>query len=79
MTDRCNTGRGNVATRTNVPRTLTLSPLRPLEWRRRQLKALQRMLLENEEAMLDALKKDLHRGRFVSMALELWDVVGEVC
>lgn len=51
---------------------------RPLEWRRRQLDSLLRMLDENEDAMVDALNVDLHRNRFTSCALELWDIVGQV-
>lgn len=41
--------------------------------------AMRRMLLENEEALLDALKKDLRRSRFVSLVFELWDIAGQVC
>lgn len=52
---------------------------RPLEWRRRQLEALRRLVDENEEALLEALKADLHRGRFAALALEIWDVLGQVC
>eukprot|EP00752_Nemacystus_decipiens_P014785 g13163.t1 len=51
---------------------------RPLEWRRRQLDAMQRLVDENEQAMVDALKADLHRDRFVSVAAEIWDVLGQI-
>lgn len=51
---------------------------RPLEWRRRQLDAMHRMMDENEEAMVNALKVDLHRGRFGALTAEVWDVLGQV-
>eukprot|EP00752_Nemacystus_decipiens_P014781 g13160.t1 len=51
---------------------------RPLEWRRRQLDNMHRMVDENEEAMVDALKADLRRGRFHSLATEIWDLLGQI-
>ncbi len=39
---------------------------------------MQRMLDENEEAMTNALKADLHRSKFGATAAETWDVVGQV-
>lgn len=51
---------------------------RSLEWRRRQLKSLHRMVEENEEAIVSALQKDLSRGRVMSLAGEVWDVTAQV-
>lgn len=39
---------------------------------------MHRLLDENEEAMVDALKADLHRDRFVAVAAEIWDMLGQV-
>lgn len=79
--DACSGGTDPAKIKTG-PRTHThalTKQTRPLEWRRRQLQALLRMVNENEEAMLDALKTDLRRGRFAGLALEIWDTVGQVC
>ncbi len=44
---------------------------RPYAFRKEQLLRLRRMLKENEEALLDALKKDLHKSPFEAYATEI--------
>lgn len=51
---------------------------RSLEWRRKQLNALRRMCEENEDAMADALKKDLRRCYNTAVTWELWDIIAQV-
>ncbi|CAN0175451.1 unnamed protein product [Ectocarpus sp. 4 AP-2014] len=51
---------------------------RSLEWRRKQLNALRRMCEENEDAMADALKKDLRRCYNTAVTYELWDIIAQV-
>ncbi|XP_078404316.1 aldehyde dehydrogenase, dimeric NADP-preferring-like [Cetorhinus maximus] len=46
---------------------------RPLEFRIRQLKALERMLTEKKEEFLLALKKDLHKNEF---SVEIFEIAG---
>lgn len=51
---------------------------RSLEWRRKQLSALRRMCEENEDAMVEALKKDLRRCYNTAVTYELWDILRQV-
>ncbi|CAM9855598.1 unnamed protein product [Ectocarpus sp. 6 AP-2014] len=51
---------------------------RSLEWRRKQLNALRRMCEENEDAMVDALKKDLRRCYNTAVTYELWDIIAQI-
>ncbi|CAM9386353.1 unnamed protein product, partial [Scytosiphon promiscuus] len=51
---------------------------RSLEWRRTQLKAVHRMIEENEEAIVSALGEDLRRSRTLGLAGEVWDVTAQV-
>ncbi|CAM9616378.1 unnamed protein product [Ectocarpus sp. 13 AM-2016] len=51
---------------------------RSLEWRRKQLNALRRMCEENEDAMADALKKDLRRCYNTAVTYELWDIIVQI-
>ncbi|XP_059059011.1 aldehyde dehydrogenase, dimeric NADP-preferring isoform X3 [Achroia grisella] len=44
---------------------------RPVEWRRKQLKAIMRMYEENKQAMVDALQQDLRRGKTEAILLEI--------
>jgi aldehyde dehydrogenase (NAD+) len=51
---------------------------RGIEWRLRQLNQFAAMMLENEEAMLDALAADLGKPRFEGWGGETQYVVGEI-
>ncbi|XP_018326467.1 aldehyde dehydrogenase, dimeric NADP-preferring isoform X2 [Agrilus planipennis] len=44
---------------------------KPLEFREKQLRALQKMYNENEDAMFQALKDDLHKSKTESYVMEL--------
>ncbi|XP_051891264.1 aldehyde dehydrogenase family 3 member A2-like isoform X1 [Pristis pectinata] len=46
---------------------------RPLEFRIQQLKALERMLTEKKDQVLEALQKDLQKNKF---AVEIFEIVG---
>lgn len=48
---------------------------RPLEWRVKQLQALRRMLQENEPAIVEAMRKDLHRPSRETTLTEVIDGV----
>lgn len=37
-----------------------------------------RLVDENEDAMVNALKADLHRDRFAAVVVEIWDILGQV-
>lgn len=43
---------------------------KPVEWRRKQLKSLLRMYEENQNAMIEALNKDLRRSKMEAVLLE---------
>jgi aldehyde dehydrogenase (NAD+) len=51
---------------------------RPLEWRREQLRALQRILREHERDFLEAMKEDLGRAPSESWATDIWFVANQV-
>lgn len=51
---------------------------RPLEWRRRQLEAMERMIIENEDAFLEALRADLGKPSFEGWATDLSFVLSEL-
>ena len=51
---------------------------KPLSWRKSQLLALQRMLLENENAIYDALKTDLNKCQFESYVAEYHYVLKDI-
>ncbi len=44
---------------------------RPLEWRRRQLKGIIRLVEENQDRIVEALSRDLHRPHFEGVLLEV--------
>src|SRR5215212_8817780 len=50
---------------------------RSIEWRKQQLKALERMMTENEAAVAAALEQDLGRGPFESWLADIASTVGE--
>jgi aldehyde dehydrogenase (NAD+) len=51
---------------------------RPLAWRRRQLLAMQRLLVEREQELLDALARDLGKPAIEGWMTELRHVVNEI-
>lgn len=44
---------------------------RPVEWRKRQLKGMIKLLEENEKLICDALFKDLHKPKLESLACDI--------
>ncbi|XP_026321136.1 aldehyde dehydrogenase, dimeric NADP-preferring isoform X1 [Hyposmocoma kahamanoa] len=44
---------------------------KPMEWRRKQLKSMLRMYEENQDAMVEALRKDLRRSKMEALLLEV--------
>lgn len=51
---------------------------RPLEWRRRQLQALRRMLVERETEFTEALRLDLGKPALESFVTEIGFTIGEI-
>jgi aldehyde dehydrogenase (NAD+) len=51
---------------------------RPIEWRRAQLQALRRLLIENRGALRDALHADLHKSATESDLTEIGILVREI-
>ena len=51
---------------------------KPLEWRERQLRALRRMLVDDADALCDALAADLGKSRTESMITEIGFTVNEI-
>ena len=51
---------------------------RPIDWRRHQLKAIVRMLDENEDAFVDALAEDLGRPRLEGYAADIGTTKAEI-
>ncbi|MFI6365223.1 aldehyde dehydrogenase family protein [Nocardia sp. NPDC050630] len=51
---------------------------RPLRWRRDQLRALRRLLLDNEDALTAALHDDLHKSATEALMTEIGVVVTEI-
>lgn len=51
---------------------------RPIEFREKQLKALKRMYEENQNAMIDALAKDLRKSKQESFILEIQLLLNDV-
>jgi aldehyde dehydrogenase (NAD+) len=51
---------------------------RPLAWRREQLRALRRMLVEREAELLDALARDLGKPRLEAWATDIGVVLNEI-
>ena len=51
---------------------------RPIEWRREQLVRLRRLLVENQAALLDALRADLGKPEREALLTDLGPVLGEI-
>jgi aldehyde dehydrogenase (NAD+) len=51
---------------------------RPIEWRRQQLKNLFRMYEENHQAMVEALRQDLRRGKMEAILLEVEFLINDL-
>lgn len=51
---------------------------RPVEWRKRQLKALRRLLVDHDDVFAEALRADLAKGATESHMMELGYLVGEI-
>lgn len=45
---------------------------RPLEWRVQQLQAIMKMVQENEDAVMDALRSDLRKSRHEAFITEVF-------
>ncbi len=58
-------------------RTFASGRTRALEWRKRQLSALEALLAENEPAFIDALHEDLGRSPFEAWLVDCAPTVGE--
>ena len=58
--------------------TFATGKTKPLEWRIAQLKALQKMITENESLFAEALAKDLGRSLFEAVGLELIPTAMEI-
>src|SRR5690349_18141618 len=50
---------------------------RSVEWRKQQLKALEKMMVDNEGAVMEALDKDLGRGPFEAWMADIASTAGE--
>ena len=50
---------------------------RSVEWRKQQLQALERMMTENEGAIMEALEKDLGRSPFEAWLADIASTAGE--
>ncbi|ORV88547.1 aldehyde dehydrogenase family protein [Mycolicibacterium iranicum] len=57
--------------------TFATGRTRPVEWRREQLHALERLMSENEAAVTDALEKDLGRSPFEAWLADIASTTGE--
>ena len=69
----------NVATvHTNLKTSFQLGKSKSYQWRISQLKALKRMLNENETAIMEATASDLGRGFFEALGLELVPMAMEI-
>ncbi|KAH9633230.1 hypothetical protein HF086_017785 [Spodoptera exigua] len=51
---------------------------RPVKWRLQQLKNLLRMYEENQNAMIEALRKDLRRSKMESVMLEVAYLINDL-
>ena len=58
--------------------TFSAGHTRPLSWRRTQLEGLRRFLVEEEEAMLQALEADLGKPPFEAVTGEISMILGEI-
>ncbi|MFW5925781.1 MAG: aldehyde dehydrogenase family protein [Myxococcota bacterium] len=62
----------------SLRKTFRSGKTRPLEWRKQQLHALQRMVEENEQAFVEAIRKDMGRSGFETTLAETGYLIGEV-
>ncbi len=60
-----------------VRKTFATGRTRDIEWRKRQLRALERMMVENEPAIAQALAKDLGRAPFEAWLADIASTAGE--
>jgi aldehyde dehydrogenase (NAD+) len=74
----------DVATHPEIPKvvahlreTFSTGKTRSVEWRRAQLRALEKMMAENEAAIADALAKDLDRNPFEAWIADTATTAGE--
>jgi len=75
---------GGPATHSDIPKivaglrqTFATGKTRSVEWRRAQLRALEKMIAENEPAIADALAKDLDRSPFEAWLADAAATAGE--
>jgi aldehyde dehydrogenase (NAD+) len=75
---------GAPATHSDIPKvvaglrqTFATGKTRSVEWRRAQLRALEKMMAENEPAIADALAKDLDRSPFEAWLADAATTAGE--
>jgi aldehyde dehydrogenase (NAD+) len=75
---------GAPATHSDIPKivaglrqTFATGKTRSVEWRRAQLRALEKMIAENERAIADALAKDLDRSPFEAWLADAATTAGE--
>lgn len=65
------------ATVARLRRTFATGRTRDIEWRKRQLRALERLMVENETAIAAALEQDLGRKPFEAWLADIASVAGE--
>ncbi|MHA0284902.1 aldehyde dehydrogenase family protein [Mycobacterium sp. C3-094] len=65
------------ATVRRLRETFASGRTRNIEWRKQQLRALERLMLENEAAIADALAKDLDRTPFEAWLADVASTAGE--
>jgi aldehyde dehydrogenase (NAD+) len=65
------------ATVARLRETFATGRTRSIEWRKQQLKALERMMVENEAAVAAALEQDLGRNRFEAWLADISSTAGE--
>jgi aldehyde dehydrogenase (NAD+) len=65
------------ATVNRLRETFKSGRTRSVEWRKRQLQALEKMMLENEGALMEALEKDLGRSPFEAWLADIASTAGE--
>jgi aldehyde dehydrogenase (NAD+) len=58
-------------------KTFASGRTRSVEWRKQQLKALERLMIENETRIADSLEKDLGRSPFEAWLADVASVTGE--
>jgi aldehyde dehydrogenase (NAD+) len=61
----------------SLRKTFRSGKTRPIEWRKQQIHAIRRLVEENEQAWMDALKKDMGRSAFETTVAETNYLIGE--